>query len=246
MIQHANHYILYEFTLNQVVDLNIVSGLPLKLYPKHTGELFTYGIYVPEGDYDMHNIDLDFESIDMPHTQLKQENDENNSDVMSLLKSNAEKIDVVVLVDSNSRLQEKVLTIQLWSDPDSQKISHMVESFKVSIPERESYKSSRANSDNHKDNQQHNWYHHMLNHGVDISKDNSQEDSLREVKLQYYRGCDYYTKLNEITEYMKAALVSFVSPFVILGVIFSGIALCVFVWLNYPFRQPVEPIPEKA
>lgn len=60
----------------------------------------------------------------------------------------------------------------------------------------------------------------------------SYADSLRAILLHYYRGDTRYSDLQAKIEYVEAAVVGFVSPFVLLALVFTGAAFVVAVMVR--------------
>jgi hypothetical protein len=61
--------------------------------------------------------------------------------------------------------------------------------------------------------------------------------SVKEALFHYYRGSGTYDRLQEMKEYLQTAVVGFLSPFVLLGILFVGIAIGVFVWLHVLYEK---------
>ncbi|KAA8914934.1 hypothetical protein TRICI_002802 [Trichomonascus ciferrii] len=76
--------------------------------------------------------------------------------------------------------------------------------------------------------------------------------ALKDVLFHYYRGSmcgKCYGKIQEIHEYLSAAIVGFLSPFVLLGVVFIVIAVAVFLCCDLTRRSGRVQLPiddEKA
>jgi hypothetical protein len=58
------------------------------------------------------------------------------------------------------------------------------------------------------------------------------ERTLRGILLHYYRGDTHYSSLHEMMMYLQAALVGFLSPFVLLALVFIGAAFVIGVLLH--------------
>jgi hypothetical protein len=247
-LQQAITHVIYQFNLSEATGVETVRGLPLKLHPVHIGRLSTFATFLPSdttGYFVEDERELDGDEELGQETELegrrlssaekdthRHSNSHTHSDGHSDSDVNAYEFDghnnPLLWAGAEDEVDGGAVLL-VESKEGLQGISitvqawfgpdyQMMDEVKLFIPDQDYYGMADES-------------------GVD--------ESLREVFLQYYRGRDHYTKLNEMTEYLKAALVSFVSPFVVLGAVFSGIAFCVFVWLNYPFRQP-DDLSEKG
>lgn len=206
-LQQAITHLVYSFDLSEAVDVETIPGITLKLHPVNKRKMSTFATFLPDEGSGY------FTNND--RNMLKVFDGERD---LLLWEGAEDQVDgnVVLLIDSLPDGAKKV-RVHAWFEPARELLEEAV----LYIPYGDGNVVDMP----------------VNTHGCHKSVPKESDQSLRQVGLHYYRGTITYTKLNEISEFIRAALVGFLSPFVLLGIVFAAIAVCLCLWLNYSFAR---------